>query len=144
MTTKETNNLLKRQKQGGKAKGGNTGRPIGGAAIVVPPPCRVTGIKTTYSVMYSWYLVILCILQTFISLPTVSVCVHFYFIAIPLFVICWVFCSVCIIGKSLIFLLLWKWMIFDLLKKKFFCGFCLTTQINFSLWKGLAKRSARI
>lgn len=48
---------------------------------------------------------------------TNSVCVNFYFLAIPQFVICWVFCSVCIIGKSLIFLLLWKWMIFDLLKK---------------------------
>lgn len=29
-----------------------------------------------------------------------------------------VFCSVCIIGKSLIFLLSWRWTIFDLLKQK--------------------------
>lgn len=63
----------------------------------------------------------------------VGACVRTYvrawisFLAIPLFVICWVICSVCImiiivssniIGKTLIFLLLWKWMIFNLLKKK--------------------------
>ena len=69
-------------------------------------------------------------LQTFISLPTVCarvrracvcvcvcVCVNFYFSCHSLYLLfVGVFCSVCIIGESLIFLLSWKWMTFDLLK----------------------------
>lgn len=108
---------------------------------------RVTGIKATYSDVHWIFHSRLSSVSYRLSYryqQCVCVCVNFYFLAIPLFVICWVSCSVCIIGKSLIFLLSWKWMIFDLLKNTF-CGFCLTTQITFSLWKGLeSKRRARI
>lgn len=60
---------------------------------------------------------LLRILQTLISLPTLRVCVHFYFITIPLFVICWVFAP-SVLLENLIFLLLWKWMKFNLLGEK--------------------------
>lgn len=151
-------------KKGDEETGAGVWRPEGGnagsAATVMPPLCRESQGYKQLILMYTGYFTLdsplyltdfhivtnsVCLRARVCVCVYVCGCVNFYFLAIPLFVICWVFCSVCIIGKSLIFLLLWKWMIFDLLKKYTFCGFCLTTQINFSLWKGLeSKRRARI
>ena len=63
----------------------------------------------------------------------VCVCVNFYFSCHSLYLLfVGVFCSVCIIGESLIFLLSWKWMTFALLKNIIykFCGFFLSDKLR--------------
>ena len=116
---------------------------------------RVAGIlkKKQLILMYTGYFTLdspSVYLQTFISLPTVCacvsvsvcgvracvcvcVCVNFYFSCHSLYLLfVGVFCSVCIIGESLIFLLSWKWMTFALLKNIIykFCGFFLSDKLR--------------
>lgn len=131
MGTKERRNSAWRRTQvsGGRQRRGATQEVL-----------RSHGNKKQLILMYTGNVVIfhlktlLCILQTFISLPTVCarvcVCILFYFLPF-LNTLFGFYCSVCIIGRSLIFLLSCKWrwwfLFFFLLEKKY-VAFCLTTQ----------------
>lgn len=116
---------------------------------ILDDPRRLTGIKTTYSDVH-WISHLaqpldspLCFTDFHIVTDCICVC-SFRFYCHTSFLLFVGFSAPSVLLRNLLFFYCCESGWYLICWKKMFRGFCLTTQIYFSLWKGLAKRSARI